>query len=126
YRTGDLARWLPDGNIELCGRVDRQVKLHGYRIELDEIEAVLRGEPGVQDAVVLAHAKPSGEPHTLVAYVVAARRAQPLWSAKSVYELPDGSAVAQLNRNETDYIYKEIFVLQAYLRHGISIREHDC
>ena len=36
YRTGDLARSLPDGNIEFCGRIDDQIKLHGYRIDLDK------------------------------------------------------------------------------------------
>jgi amino acid adenylation domain-containing protein/FkbM family methyltransferase len=126
YRTGDLARRLPDGNIELCGRIDRQVKLSGYRVELDEVEAALRGVPGVQDAAVLAHARPSGELHSLVGYVVPRSKEQPLWSVKSVHELPDGSAVAHLNKNETDYIYNEIFVLQAYLRHGIAIRDGDC
>jgi amino acid adenylation domain-containing protein len=38
YKTGDCARWLPDGNIDISGRMDRQVKMRGYRIELDEIE----------------------------------------------------------------------------------------
>ena len=42
YRTGDRARYLPDGNIEFCGRLDDKVKLHGYRIELGEIETTLR------------------------------------------------------------------------------------
>src|SRR5204862_1916363 len=41
YRTGDLARYRPDGNLEFLGRVDRQVKLRGLRVELEEIEAVL-------------------------------------------------------------------------------------
>ncbi|MFS4449730.1 aminotransferase class V-fold PLP-dependent enzyme, partial [Maribacter sp. 2307UL18-2] len=40
-RTGDLGRYLPDGNIEFCGRLDRQVKLRGHRIELGEIEACI-------------------------------------------------------------------------------------
>ena len=53
YRTGDLARYLPDGNIEFLGRVDRQLKLRGYRIEPAEIESALLQHPDVQDAVVL-------------------------------------------------------------------------
>ena len=53
YRTGDLARYLPDGNIELIGRTDHQIKFRGFRIELGEIESVLAQHPDVRDAVVL-------------------------------------------------------------------------
>ncbi|HZI21728.1 MAG TPA: amino acid adenylation domain-containing protein, partial [Gemmatimonadales bacterium] len=117
YRTGDLARLLPDGNVEFCGRIDDQIKLHGYRIEPAEIEAALRDHPGVRDAVVRAHEDAAGGKQ-LVAYVVPQRAQQALWDCReALYVLPDGSSVAHLNRNETDYIYNEVFVLQAYLRH---------
>lgn len=53
YRTGDLARWLSDGNIEFLGRLDHQVKISGYRIELSEIENALSLYPDVNDVVVL-------------------------------------------------------------------------
>ncbi|MGO1055508.1 non-ribosomal peptide synthetase [Crossiella sp. CA198] len=53
YRTGDLARWRPDGSIELFGRNDRQVKLRGNRIELPEVEAVLREHPRVRAAAAV-------------------------------------------------------------------------
>jgi amino acid adenylation domain-containing protein len=53
YKTGDLARYLPDGNIEFLGRLDHQVKLRGFRIELEEIEAVLRQHSSVQEAVAI-------------------------------------------------------------------------
>lgn len=52
YRTGDIGRWRDDGSLECAGRLDHQVKLRGQRIELPEIEAVLRQHPGVVDAVV--------------------------------------------------------------------------
>jgi amino acid adenylation domain-containing protein len=52
YATGDLARWLPGGRLEYLGRVDHQIKLRGYRIEPGEIEAALRDQPGVREAVV--------------------------------------------------------------------------
>ena len=125
YRTGDVARFLPDGNIEFCGRLDDQVKLHGYRIELGEIEGMLREHPGVGEAVVRLCEGGSGDKR-LAAYVVPKQPHQPLWASRALYVLPDGSAVAHLNKNETDYIYNEIFVLQAYLRHGITIRDGDC
>ena len=125
YRSGDVARVLPDGDIEFCGRIDDQVKIHGYRIEPGEIEGALRGQGGVRDAVVLAREEESGGKE-LVAYVVPKRAQQPLWSGKALHLLPDGAPVAHLNKNETDYIYNEIFVLQAYLRHGITIDDGDC
>ncbi|MGU3359075.1 amino acid adenylation domain-containing protein [Methylobacterium sp. M6A4_1b] len=54
YLTGDLVRCRPDGAIEFLGRVDTQVKIDGKRVELGEIESVLRGLPGVRDAAVAA------------------------------------------------------------------------
>ncbi|MFH8746786.1 amino acid adenylation domain-containing protein [Streptomyces rimosus] len=52
YRTGDRARWRPDGALEYRGRRDRQVKLRGFRVELDEIETRLRSHEAVGEAVV--------------------------------------------------------------------------
>ncbi|QHH20288.1 plipastatin non-ribosomal peptide synthetase PpsC [Bacillus subtilis] len=60
YRTGDLARWLPDGTIEYVGRIDDQVKVRGYRVELGEIESALRQIDGVKEAAVLARTGQSG------------------------------------------------------------------
>lgn len=59
YKTGDLARWLPDGNLEFFGRADNQVKLRGYRIELDEVTASLVTYPGIQAGLahVIEHAQ---------------------------------------------------------------------
>ncbi len=53
YKTGDRARYLPDGTIELLGRLDRQVKVRGLRIELGDIEAALRDHPAVAEAIVV-------------------------------------------------------------------------
>ncbi|MDR0808167.1 MAG: amino acid adenylation domain-containing protein, partial [Gemmobacter sp.] len=68
YRTGDLARWRPDGRLECLGRTDFQIKLRGYRIEPQEIAAVLLAQPGIQAAFV--EAIDSGA-RQLVAFVVA-------------------------------------------------------
>lgn len=74
YRTGDMVRLTEQGDLEFRGRTDRQVKLRGFRIDLDEIEAVLNSHPGVTRAIVqvrdldasggrlLAHFVASGEP----------------------------------------------------------------
>jgi len=69
YKTGDLARYLPDGTLELLGRTDDQIKLHGFRIEPGEIEAALRRHPAIEGAVVLPRESP-GAARRLVAYVV--------------------------------------------------------
>jgi amino acid adenylation domain-containing protein len=53
YRSGDLGMVLADGNIDILGRIDRQVKLRGMRIELEEIESVLIKYPAVKEAVVV-------------------------------------------------------------------------
>jgi natural product biosynthesis luciferase-like monooxygenase protein len=70
YRTGDLARYLPDGNLELLGRLDHQVKIRGHRVELGEIEALLNEHPAVRESVVIAKEAATGE-KKLVAYLVA-------------------------------------------------------
>jgi amino acid adenylation domain-containing protein len=69
YRTGDLVLRLPNGEIEFLGRVDRQMKLRGFRVEAGEIEALLREHPNVRGAAVLAREDEPGR-QSLVAYVV--------------------------------------------------------
>lgn len=80
YRTGDLGHLdATDRCLYWDGRIDRQIKLHGYRLELEEIEAFIRQVPGIAEAVVLAPAR-DGRPDYLAAFVVA--------SADPVHQLP--------------------------------------
>ena len=72
FRTGDRARYRGDGSIEFLGRLDRQVKIRGHRIEPGEIEAVLAQLPQVSEAVVIVHGE-KAETRRLIAYVVPAK-----------------------------------------------------
>ncbi|MFC2145921.1 amino acid adenylation domain-containing protein [Acidobacteriota bacterium] len=69
YKTGDLARWLPEGNIEFLGRIDHQVKLRGFRVELGEIEAVINRHEAVSENVVMVKEDAAGD-KKLIAYLV--------------------------------------------------------
>lgn len=68
YNTGDLGRYRPDGSIDILGRKDLQVKIHGKRIELEEIQHQLRQYPGILEVIV----KAEGTPRRMVAYYLAA------------------------------------------------------
>lgn len=68
YRTGDQGYLRPDGSIKFVGRNDHQIKVRGMRVELGEIESVLRDHPQVRDAVVVARRTPSGQ-YRLSGYV---------------------------------------------------------
>jgi amino acid adenylation domain-containing protein len=76
YRTGDLVRLLPTGALEFLGRIDDQIKVRGFRVELGEIEAALRRHPAVLDAAVLVREQ-GGDGQQLAAFVVGSDRARP-------------------------------------------------
>ncbi|ODB56712.1 non-ribosomal peptide synthetase [Paenibacillus polymyxa] len=70
FKTGDLARWLPNGEIEVLGRMDDQIKVRGYRVELGEIEQALLAHPAIREAVVVQDRSDEQENHSLCAYWV--------------------------------------------------------
>ena len=89
FRTGDLARILPDGAIGLLGRRDQQIKVHGFRVELGEVEAAVEAHPDVRQAVVQPQESASGEVQ-LVAYYLAVCPCDPAVLRAFVAEkLPD-------------------------------------
>ena len=76
YSTGDMVRYLADGQLEFLGRKDQQVKVRGFRVELGEIETVLREHEGIREAVLTAYADTHGDTH-LAAYIVPAGEQAP-------------------------------------------------
>jgi acyl carrier protein len=99
YRTGDMVRYLPDLNIEFLGRMDHQVKVRGFRVELGEIEAVLLKHGAIRQAVVIAEAGTT-ENQRLVGYIVASGSKAP-----SIDELR-----AFLGQHLPDYMIPSTFV----------------
>jgi amino acid adenylation domain-containing protein/FkbM family methyltransferase len=120
YRTGDSGRYRLDGSIEILGRIDNQVKIRGVRIEPEEIETALVRHPALREAVVVAREDKPGDKQ-LVAYVVPEPKHAPTVAGRPRYRLPNNMAIVHLNKNESDYLYREVFELQAYIRHGITI-----
>jgi amino acid adenylation domain-containing protein/non-ribosomal peptide synthase protein (TIGR01720 family)/FkbM family methyltransferase len=116
YRTGDRVRWNEEGQLEFLGRIDGQIKIRGYRIEPGEIEAAMRRLPGVRDALVVAREKDGDR--RLVGYWIPQTRPD-----EPGRRLPNGMVVADCNRNETEYLFDEIFTKRTYLRNGISLPE---
>ncbi|MFT5284183.1 MAG: amino acid adenylation domain-containing protein [Planctomycetota bacterium] len=106
YRTGDLARWMPDGNLELIGRIDSQVKIRGFRIELGEIESRMREHPAVKEGVVVTKADATGEKR-LVAYIVQ----DPEWTG------PDEA--------NADLGSEQVGQWEAVYDHAYSAKAHD-
>lgn len=77
YKTGDLGCELANGDFDLLGRIDRQVKIRGVRVELEEVEATLCQHPDIEEAIAVAAEHSSGDLH-LCAYVVSGKTMQEL------------------------------------------------
>lgn len=124
YRTGDLARRAAPGYLEFRGRVDDQVKVRGVRVEPEEVAAFIRRHPHVRDAAVLGVANPDGGV-SLVAYVAARAAHAPVVGGLRRVRLPDGSAVATPNAEESLFLYGQIFDEGEYSRFGVRVADGD-
>jgi amino acid adenylation domain-containing protein len=100
YRTGDRGRRGPAGEIEFCGRFDRQVKIRGQRVELDEIGNALSRHPAIEFAAVSFKASEAGD-NQLVAYVL----------PRDGVHLPSAAELQKhLQRNLPDYMIPAVFM----------------
>jgi amino acid adenylation domain-containing protein len=104
YRTGDLARWLPTSEIQFLGRVDYQVKVRGFRIELEEIEEQLVNHGHIKEAVVISGKNKSGDNY-LAAYLVPARQQENIAETSGVSALRE-----YLSEKLPDYMIPSYFV----------------
>ncbi|RKH34097.1 amino acid adenylation domain-containing protein, partial [Corallococcus llansteffanensis] len=100
YRTGDRVRWLPEGELEFLGRIDSQVKLRGFRVELGEVEAALCELPGIQDVIALVREDSPGDKR-LVAYVTPSPEGAPDFDSVRV----------ALKQRLPDYMVPSFFIL---------------
>ncbi|NMX87848.1 non-ribosomal peptide synthetase [Pseudomonas sp. WS 5010] len=97
YRTGDRVRWAADGVLEYLGRLDQQVKLRGFRVEPEEIEARLLAQDGIAQALVLIRDTAGGA--QLIGYYTASGELdEPDVKAALAAELPEYMVPAQLIR----------------------------
>jgi amino acid adenylation domain-containing protein len=99
YKTGDLGRLTAAGEIEFIGRIDHQVKLRGFRIELSEIEAALTAHPDISATVALIREDKPGDKR-LTAYVI----------SKGGQQIAHGELTAYLSRKIPEYMIPASFV----------------
>ncbi len=99
YRTGDFVRELPNGEIQFLRRRDRQVKIRGHRVELDEIELTLRSLDAVTQAVVAVIDGPNGH-KSIHAWVVASAGLAENWRDEIASRLPHYMVPAEVHQVE--------------------------
>ena len=102
YRTGDLVRWRSDGNLEFLGRIDEQIKIRGFRVELGEIETVLTQHSAVQEVVLVGRPDAYGDKR-IVAYIVPAVDSGPLAADATA-----GEQVGNWRAVFDDHVYRKL------------------
>ena len=128
YKTGDLMKLNADGNFEYIGRKDNQVKVNGYRIELEEIEKTIANISGIKNCKVV----PIVENNTtsLASYVVKESivlgdyKALPLEKQAKAFHFADGSTIYHQSDRQLAMLYQEIMEDGIYFKHGISVPEN--
>ncbi|MDE1462571.1 amino acid adenylation domain-containing protein [Spartinivicinus poritis] len=104
YKTGDFARWQAEGTLEFLERIDQQIKMRGFRIEIGEIEDRLNRHPDIQQSVVIA--KGEGDKKQLIAYVV--QRVEKDKTAKP--QVINKKIIRYLRRYLPDYMIPAFFI----------------
>ncbi len=115
YKTGDLVRYRADGTIDYLGRRDHQVKIHGHRIELSEIQTVMLRHPLVQQAVVIFHTYQSDNTQ-LVAYFIPNQSTENMQAVPGAYGLINSQQIILqvrdfLRAQLPDYMVPSAFVV---------------
>ena len=114
YRTGDLGRWLADGSLEVAGRVDRQLKVRGFRVEPGEIESVLAGHPDIGQVSVVASTRDSGDTRLVAYYTPSAAAA----AQTALHHPPAASLRHYLLDRLPGYMIPAAFIARQHLPPG--------
>lgn len=133
YRTGDLGRLLTCGNIEFLGRIDNQIKLNGFRIELEEIEEVIKAHSWVKNVIVYVDGKEENkllkakiEPKNQISHqLFYLDKIEKEKLSDFIHTLPNGLKFLNKNHKETRVVFKEVFENKTYLNNGIEIKDGD-
>ncbi len=103
YKTGDLCRYLPDGNIEFIGRADHQIKIRGFRVEIDEVERCIATHPLIREVVLVAD--------SLDDDVTSEKRLVAYYTLKNIANKPtQGELVRHVQNKLPEYMVPAFFV----------------
>ncbi len=135
YKTGDMVKWS-NGQLLFCGRNDRQIKLRGFRVELEEIESVIKFHSAIQNAYVFGKGTFEDD-NTLTSVITIdpnhASTLDKIFKLENLnpdlknnrYVLPNDLTIYHSNESETKMIYEEIFEQKIYDTDNIQIKQGD-